>query len=553
MDGIACASLAKSTYTDAKLIFVSNAKEAEKKIEEIPDGAKILVADIGLTQSLRNLMVFKSSFSDITYIDHHLTSAPLAKTMDSHVETIVEPAPSAASLVQKHMRLYDDVRHYTIVDIADYIDWGVLSQATAADGRKSEIDSPSIEDTVINGTLLNLAWRFSPEDNLFRRELVDYLVAGKLPTDKKMPFERTDRMTNEIFDRAKVARIRYGAALEELKEKVAERDGILIHRESNSDANLAGFGASLLRDLAEETGAKGVASIMDKGPEAIIMLRYVGESTEIDLGRFAKTEATRFGLEGGGHQRSASLNVPLTEVRFITWLFSEYVKFYEGKSDYNPLAKPMQPILVPKKREASEVPIQYSEPRPERRPPRQSPTEQRMNRRERKVRAGLLPEMPIYEERTIQDPDHPQEYHFKPTRVRTPKVRTLDEEYLSRITSVVEQSNGGLTMEGIRSLLRSSKSTARYHVRYLMDEGILAHGDACEETGKILFVMAPQQTEMYHGILEKSSVSVRKGSRTGKSRWRKILRGSFNRENQGTSSAVPTLHEELYAFARTSS
>ena len=129
VDGIASGAIVLRIVGDARVKFASP-RSIAKVLSRIPENSgEIYILDIAVNSSTlheiaRELSRLKRSGRRITWIDHHPWPEEAVKTLQRYVDRlVVEPSPSAASLVKKVFSANDEVCEM-IAKIGDDADTG---------------------------------------------------------------------------------------------------------------------------------------------------------------------------------------------------------------------------------------------------------------------------------------------------------------------------------------------------------------------------------------------------------------------------------------------
>lgn len=282
LDGIVSAAVFLNRYPGSSVTFTTSPTSAARALSA-ERAREVYVVDHSLTPDLVHAVEAALADRAVTVVDHHPCTSPPPFA-------IIDDRTSAAGLLYHFLdgRGLDGV--VALADLYEMTSTQLLGRVTDAFG---------LERLEQEATVLDFAWRWNVEDDLFRQTAAALLAQGGLPSSHHAILERY---------RSVVRKGGWAGALETARKRMVVRDGVAILDLRKKRASLNGFGSRALSEVARQEGCRYAAMLNRSREGTAVSLRSLGG--QADLGTFVEDFTAEHGFGGGGHPNAAGARIP---------------------------------------------------------------------------------------------------------------------------------------------------------------------------------------------------------------------------------------------------
>ena len=258
---------------------------------------QFFLVDLGLTPRLLKTLNDKAKGKQkVCYLDHHLQSLEQLHLLDNRLEGQVRQGMSAAAVAYEYLGL--NGAHSKLAAIADLVEYCPSDRLREL---QSEFGANRVEE---EARILDFAWRYRVDDDVFRLRAARRLAQGKWPSEVSEVKSRYLQMVNEQ---------RWDKAVERVYERIELKHNVALLQFGRRKPSLFGFGSRALSFVARDLGASVAVMLNRRNSLSSVSLRRTGDDKDgqdLDLGKLVHDFTLEHGIVGGGHPHSAGAKIP---------------------------------------------------------------------------------------------------------------------------------------------------------------------------------------------------------------------------------------------------
>ncbi len=303
-DGICSAAVILAGYRNAK-VWITSPVGILRDLKDCND-EEVFILDIALSERDREDIfteLKRLSQGKTVYIDHHPLPAGVMSGDLPCTEVIIDPSRSASELTYHWLKekIPDEMSRVALFGaISDYCD--------DTDFTKNEIDVYDKRTIHLEAGLLSQCLGESKGDYALKKEVIDKLSRGKMPSEVK-----------RIIERALSAMKKEWRLYKLVRDKVVTHNGIAVVRDIPR-----GISPSKAAKFALGAGGCPLGLGIKKRDGHVDISIRKKRDFHLDLNRALRIIALRYDGSGGGHPAAAGARIPAGHLEaFIDTLAKE--------------------------------------------------------------------------------------------------------------------------------------------------------------------------------------------------------------------------------------